>query len=101
MSVRELWLVRHGESAGNVAATRAGVERLEVIPLDIRDADVPLSPTGQEQATALGRWLREHRDDVDVYWVSPYARARETLAIAIGEGGPATAVAVDERLRDR
>ena len=56
--MRELWLARHAESAGNVAATRAEAEGLEVIPLDIRDADVELSPTGLEQAQALGDWLR-------------------------------------------
>ena len=49
--VRELWLARHAESVGNVAATRAEAECLEVIPLDIRDADVGLSSTGVEQAT--------------------------------------------------
>jgi broad specificity phosphatase PhoE len=108
MAVRELWLVRHGESTGNIAATRAEIEGLDVIPLDVRDADVPLSGTGQEQAAALGAWLAGHRDDIDLYWVSPYARARETLAIALGDGaaGPPDGAAgprvfVDERLRDR
>jgi broad specificity phosphatase PhoE len=101
MAVSELWLVRHGESVGNVAATRSEMEGLEVIPLDVRDADVPLSATGREQARALGRWLGQHREDVDVFWVSPYLRARETLAIAMGEGPPAPAITVDERLRDR
>ena len=99
--MNELWLVRHGESVGNVAATRAEVDGLDAIPLDIRDADVPLSPTGEEQAQALGRWLDAHREEIDLYWVSPYARARQTLAIALGEGDPPAAVLVDERLRDR
>ena len=101
MAVRELWLVRHGESIGNIAATRAEIEGLDVIPLDVRDADVPLSDTGQEQAGALGAWLADHRDDIDLYWVSPYARARETLAIALGEGAAGRTIFVDERLRDR
>jgi broad specificity phosphatase PhoE len=101
MAVTQLWLVRHGESVGNEAATRADLEGLDVIPLDIRDADVPLSATGEEQADALGTWLGEHRSAIDVFWVSPYARARQTLAIALGEGRPPAAVAIDERLRDR
>ncbi|MDQ7876468.1 histidine phosphatase family protein [Microbacterium sp. QXD-8] len=101
MAVDELWLVRHGESVGNVAATQAEIDGAERIPLDIRDADVPLSPTGEEQAQALGRWLEEHRDDVDLFWVSPYARARQTLAIALGDAEPAVPVTADERLRDR
>lgn len=101
MPVKTLWLVRHGESVGNVAATRAERDGLERIPLDIRDSDVPLSPTGREQAAALGEWLDEQRAGIDAYWVSPYLRARETLAIALGDD-PAVAVAVvDERLRDR
>lgn len=101
MALNELWLARHGESIGNVAATRAEIDGLDVIPLDPRDADVPLSETGREQATALGDWLAAHRDELDIFWVSPYARARETLAIALGEAGQDAAVVVDERLRDR
>jgi probable phosphoglycerate mutase len=101
MALNELWLARHGESIGNVAATQAEIDGLDVIPLDPRDADVPLSETGREQATALGDWLAAHRDELDIFWVSPYARARETLAIALGEAGQDAAVVVDERLRDR
>lgn len=101
MSVTELWLVRHGESVGNVAATRAQREGLEIIPLEPRDADVPLSPVGVRQAQALGTWFAEHRELIDVCWVSPYARARETLAIASGEASVSVPIVVDERLRDR
>jgi probable phosphoglycerate mutase len=49
-----LWIVRHGQSAGNVArdaADAAGVGRIDIAD---RDMDVTLSPLGQEQATALG-----------------------------------------------
>ncbi|MCR2824821.1 histidine phosphatase family protein [Microbacterium sp. zg.Y909] len=99
MPVKTLWLVRHGESVGNVAATRAEREGLERIPIEIRDSDVPLSPTGEQQAEALGEWLAEHRAEVEGFWVSPYLRARQTLAIAL-DGDPVP-VAVDERLRDR
>jgi broad specificity phosphatase PhoE len=101
MAVKELWLVRHGESLGNAVASRAEREGLDLIPLDVRDADVPLSPTGQQQAKALGIWLAEHRSAVDVFWVSPYARARQTLVTALGDQGPPVAVIIDERLRDR
>ena len=54
-----IWLVRHGESMGNVAdaqAQKSGAGRLE---LDIRDPDVPLSDTGRAQAEALGTWLAD------------------------------------------
>jgi probable phosphoglycerate mutase len=97
----ELWLSRHGESVANVAATAAERDGLDVIPIDIRDADVPLSATGREQAEALAGWVAAHRSELDVFWVSPYLRARETLALAMGEAGPAATVLVDERLRDR
>jgi probable phosphoglycerate mutase len=101
MALRELWLVRHGESIGNVAATRSEIEGLEVIPLDERDADVPLSDTGREQAAALGDWLQSRRATIDAYWASPYLRARETLELALGVSGGDATVFVDERLRDR
>ena len=99
--MRELWLARHAESAGNVAATRAEAEGLEVIPLDVRDADVELSPTGLEQAQALGDWLQPRVSDIDTLWSSPYARARSTLAAALGERHGDRVVFSDERLRDR
>lgn len=103
MTLRRLWLVRHGESIANVAATRAERDGAEVIPIDIRDADVPLSPTGMEQAAALGHWLARHGGGIDVFYASPYLRARETLAIGLelsrrDAGAP---VFIDERLRDR
>jgi len=101
MAVTQLWLVRHGESVGNAAATGADRDGLDVIPLDIRDADVPLSETGEDQADALGTWLAEHRSAIDVFWVSPYLRARQTLAIALKDDRSPAQVAVDERLRDR
>ncbi len=52
-----LWIVRHGESAGNVArdaAMRAGAARIDT---DARDVDVPLSALGEHQADAVGRWF--------------------------------------------
>lgn len=101
MTVTRLWLVRHGESIANIAATDAERAGLERIPIDIRDADVPLSDTGREQAEALGTWWARNRDDVDTCWVSPYRRARETLQIARGEDPDGAPAIVDERLRDR
>ena len=100
MAVRELWLVRHAESVGNAAATRAEIEGLDVIPLELRDADVPLSTTGRQQAAALATWVAQRPDAVDLHYTSPYVRARETLGIALG-GRSSTPVIIDERLRDR
>ena len=101
MALTELWLVRHGESMANVAATRAELNGAEVIPIDIRDADVPLSPTGEQQAEALIPWLADQRRAIDTIWVSPYLRARQTLGIALGDSDGSAVISVDERLRDR
>lgn len=105
MGASELWLVRHGESLGNVAASEADATGAEVIPVGMRDADVPLSPTGQEQAAALGAWLGRLDQDAapQTVWSSPYVRAVQTAEIALQAAGLATnlQVRIDERLRDR
>ena len=49
-----LWIVRHGESAGNIARDAAQASGLARIDLAQRDADVPLSARGEQQAEALG-----------------------------------------------
>jgi broad specificity phosphatase PhoE len=74
-----LWLVRHGQSAGNVARDEAHAAKAARIALAARDADVPLSPLGEEQSRALGLWLAGQPDDErpDVVLVSPtFGRAR-------------------------
>src|SRR4051812_18548318 len=96
-----LGVVRHGESSGNVIAADAERDGLELIDIPQRDADVPLSDTGREQAGAVGRWLADLPADrqPDAVVVSPYLRARQTAELAV-EGIRARPV-VDERLRDR
>lgn len=97
----ELILVRHGESAGNVAAARASAAGSEVIEVGLRDADVPLSDTGVEQARALGDGLRVLQRPPDAVWSSPYVRAQETTRLTLEQAGLGLRVCVDERLRDR
>ncbi|GAA2220661.1 histidine phosphatase family protein [Micromonospora olivasterospora] len=96
-----LWIVRHGESAANVAATAAEAAGGELIGLNHRDPDVPLSPTGEEQARATGRWLaglpEQRRPDVAL--TSPYVRAVRTAELALA--GTGVEISRDERLRDR
>jgi broad specificity phosphatase PhoE len=53
----KLWVVRHGQSAGNVARDAADAAGLAAIDIDMRDVDVPLSELGHRQADALGRWF--------------------------------------------
>lgn len=48
-----LWLVRHGESAGNVARARAHELRADRIEIDAaREVEVPLSALGERQVSA-------------------------------------------------
>ena len=103
MGARELILVRHGESQGNVAAAAAYEQRLEAIEIDERDADVELSSAGREQAGALGLALAASADDErpQVVWCSPYVRALQTARIALEAADLDLSVRVDERLRDR
>ncbi|MCW2800668.1 MAG: Phosphoglycerate mutase [Aeromicrobium sp.] len=94
-------IIRHGESVGNVAATSAEKAGDDLIDLAERDADVPLSETGEDQARAVGRWLDDLADDElpDVVITSPYVRARQTADLAIADLD--LPVQRDERLRDR
>ncbi|WHP17142.1 histidine phosphatase family protein [Cellulomonas sp. ES6] len=98
-----LLLVRHGESEGNVAATRAERAGDETVGVTTRDADTPLSATGEEQARALGEHLAtlpSHRAP-QALWCSPYVRARRTAELAVAGAGLDLRPVVDERLRDR
>lgn len=104
MAVTEIWLVRHGESTANVAAAEAEAAGADVIEVEHRDADVPLSPLGREQSRSLGQELADRgMHDLPVaLWVSPYLRAQQTIEIALDAGGLAEPTKrVDERLRDR
>ena len=94
-----LLVVRHGESAGNVARVEAEAAQLERISLDTRDVDVPLSELGTRQARALGARLAE--DPPTVVWVSPYVRAQQTAQLALEAAGLDVPFVVDERLRER
>jgi broad specificity phosphatase PhoE len=96
-AVPRLFLVRHGQSAGNLAADdahRAGAERLT---LETRDMDVELSPLGDEQARATAGWVRTARLNDPLVFSSPYRRAARTASLALA----ALPVRLDERLRER
>ena len=87
---------------GNLADSRAQEAQAERLDLDDRDADVPLSPRGREQAGALAAWLEQERgshDCPDAVVSSPFRRASETAALVTARLG--VDVDHDERLRER
>jgi len=100
-----LWIVRHGQSAGNVARDAAHRAELERIVIEGRDVDVPLSVLGEQQADALGRWFArgEEGDRPDVLISSPYRRALQTAWHFREAGGaePDEKICMDERLREK
>ena len=71
-----IFLVRHGESQGNVDMK---------VHAEMADHAIPLSTLGREQAREAGRALNQYlnsRDDFERgqirLWTSPYRRTRET-----------------------
>ncbi|SDO57948.1 Broad specificity phosphatase PhoE [Methylobacterium phyllostachyos] len=101
-----LWIVRHGQSAGNVAADAAHSANAARIDIAMRDVDVPLSIHGERQADAVGRWFAGLPADSkpDIVLTSPYLRARQTAEHIRAAGGLAPAApipTIDERLRER
>ena len=103
---RTLWIVRHGQSAGNVARDAAEAGGLTVIDVAERDIDVPLSPLGREQAHVLGHWFGDlpPGQQPQVVLTSPYVRARETTRLLMAGAGldpRKVRVRVDERLREK
>ena len=100
-----LWIVRHGESAGNIARDAAYASGLAVIDIAERDVDVPLSDLGERQSRVLGDWfgaLGEGERPTAVL-TSTYLRARQTAQSIRDAGGVAHAAptVIDERLREK
>ena len=102
----KLWIVRHGESAGNVARDAAHAQGLADIAIAHRDIDVALSALGVRQSQALGRWYAamapEQRPQIVLS--SPYLRAVQTAQVIEDAGGlvpDGTNLITDERLRER
>ena len=99
-----LYLVRHGESAGNVARDRAEATQQPMIDIASRDVDVPLSPLGERQAAALGSWFQSMSppERPTVIRCSPYVRALTTATIVRDVGDfSEVPVVLDERLREK
>jgi broad specificity phosphatase PhoE len=98
-----LWIVRHGQSAGNVARDFADEAALDRIAITGRDVDVPLSALGEQQSAALGEWFaRRPASRPQVLLSSPYKRAMQSAEIIRDAGGTeAATICTDERLREK
>ncbi len=100
-----LWIVRHGQSAGNVARDAAEAQGLHVIDIATRDIDVPLSALGRRQSQSLGNWFGALPPDQQpqVLVCSPYVRAQETARLILQNAGMEGAIKLrtDERLREK
>ena len=102
---QEIWLVRHGQSAGNVARDAAEAAAGLRVEIAERDVDVPLSELGVRQSQALGGWfaaLPPHSQP-NVVLYSPYVRAAQTADILMQrlDRDEMVAVHADERLREK
>ena len=87
-------LVRHGESLANVGT---------LVPAEVGDHTIALTPLGSEQARRAGQRLGPDFLDGSLAYCSPFRRARETLAgLLEGAGVPRDKVRVfeDPRLRE-
>ena len=102
---QEIWLVRHGQSAGNVARDVAEAAAGHMIDIAERDVDVPLSELGMRQSQALGSWFASlpESERPNVVLHSPYVRAAETANILMRRLDREALLAVhhDERLREK
>ena len=101
-----LWIVRHGQSAGNVARDAAESARATWIDLATRDIDTPLSALGERQARALGAWFGGLPDDrrPTVVLSSPYVRSMRSAELIVERvvaGVAHLAPIADERLREK
>lgn len=103
MTLDRLWLVRHGQSEGNVADQRAIERGSPTIDIAVRDPDVPLSDLGRRQALAIGRRLAAEPPDQRPTRVvsSPFERAYATAELALTEARLDVAIERDERVRER
>jgi len=101
-----LWVMRHGQSAGNVARDLAEAQGDALIDIAHRDIDTPLSALGEEQSTALGLWFGAlpASERPQVLLCSPYVRAMESARLLLEAAQLPRAdivFRVDERLREK
>jgi len=99
-----LWIVRHGQSAGNTARDQAEARGLGLIDIQTRDADTPLSELGSQQSRALAHWFAAQSSDrqPNVFYSSPFLRSVDTCkTVAQSMCGVDCDIGLDERLREK
>lgn len=102
----QLWVVRHGQSAGNVARAAAEAGGHATIDIAFRDIDTPLSDLGEEQAIALGHWFGAlpSSEQPEIVLSSPYVRALHSATLLMQAAGfdkRTVPLRLDERLREK
>jgi phosphohistidine phosphatase len=80
---RRLVLLRHAKSAW---------------PDGVPDPQRPLNKRGRRDASAAGRWLRAHIDDLGAVVCSPARRTQETWALVAAELDDPPSPTLDERI---
>ncbi|WP_426111239.1 histidine phosphatase family protein [Massilia sp. PWRC2] len=102
---QQIWLVRHGQSAGNVAREMAEAAEGSLIGTATRDVDVPLSPLGRQQSRSLAAWFAALPAALrpNVLLHSPYLRAADTARMIAHAIDPdqLLSITTDERLREK
>ncbi len=100
---KSLWLVRHGESLGNVARQFAEKTQAKFIESPCREPDVELSEFGKIQSAKLGKWFDSQAKKPTVIYSSPYTRTSETTRILLETSDVLMNIPLkfDERLRER
>ncbi len=99
----ELIIIRHGLSELNVRkAIAVATEQADTYTVEpIRDADVPLTDVGRRQAFETGREMSQRFDKIDIAYVSPFVRTRDTF-LEIQRGlGYDISVSYEDRVRER
>ena len=107
MELEQKWpnnliIVRHGQSKRN--AMREKLKAHADFSEGVRDQDTPLTPAGEIQALSIGVELRKRFDigyPIDIIYVSPYLRTRQTADRLIeGLGYKPEHIIHDERIRE-
>lgn len=98
-----LWIVRHAESVGNIAALQAMAAGLPQMTLPAHELDVELSSLGRRQAAALGQWFAAipPAEAPTAILSSPYLRTRQTADLIKRSAGLTARISIDERLREK